>query len=212
LLITQVKPDGLYINTAATLHRLIGDEHLQQFATGLVVNAITEAVAAENHLQTVHAVLFEQTGTFNGLLVACLALDAELKTVINDQQRIFTLAGFFSYRDRLAEIPLPLLRFPSLNPDGHYLFAVIDQSSYMAVRLDLHPGLGVAGHVRIALGGAQRLPTRLRAIENRLERQVLTPTQIEKALLSENIGTVPVLSPTEREQLSAILHRLRDQQ
>jgi hypothetical protein len=206
-LITEVRPNGLVIDTSAPLRQLISDEALQQFAAGLLVTAITESVAAEHHHHTLHNALKQTDDTFNGLLVAALALDAELKSIIDDDVRVFALAGFLSYRDRLSNVPLPTLQLPPLNPDGHYIFAVVDQISYLAVRLDFHPELGVAGHVRIALGGVNRQPLRLRAIEGRLERQVLTAARISTAVGTAESALNPPLSPAERERLSMVLEQ-----
>lgn len=207
--VTIIRPDGLQIGTSATLNELIANQELQQFADGVVVNAITEGVAANYHVQTMGELLHRQSPAGHGLLTALLILDAEINAVVNDETRVFPLAAFLNYRTRLREVPIATIRCPPLNKGGHYFFSVIEENNYLAIRLDIHPTLRVAGHVRIATGGNHRLPQRLRQVEHRLDRQVLRHAQLEAALASKNLQQViPPLSTTERGRLVALLGQL----
>ena len=207
--VTITRPDGLHIYTSAALNELIADQELQQFADGVVVNAITEGVTANYHVQTMGELLHHQSPAGHGLLTALLILDAEINAVVNDETRVFPLAAFLNYRSWLQDVPLTTVRCPPLNKDGHYFFSVIEEHNYLAIRLDIHPTLRVAGHVRIASGGNNRLPQRLRRVEHRLDRQVLRHSQIEAALTGKNLQQiVPPLSTTEQERLSALLGQL----
>jgi CO/xanthine dehydrogenase FAD-binding subunit len=199
----------LHIDTSTTLNQLIADQELQRFADGVVVNAITEGVTADYHEQTIGELLLRESPAGHGLLTTLLILDAEINATINDETRVFPLAAFLNYRTRLQDVPLTTLRCPPLNQDGHYLFSVTEENNYLAIRLDLHPTLRVAGHVRIATGGNHRLPQRLRRVEHRLDRQVLYHSQLEAALASKNLQqVVPPLSTTERERLATLLGQL----
>ncbi len=115
-----------------------------------------------------------------------------------------------SYRSNLPpdRVPFDSVRLPPLNSGGHYRFAVADDGTFLAVRLDLHPTLNMASHVRLAVSSSTRPPVRLLAAEQRLDRQVLSEQLIETAI---EVGSrdLPVsLSQGERVGLVETLKKL----
>ncbi len=206
--ITLTRPDGIHILSTASLQEMATDPILSIFGEGLLGQALNEAnlnlAVASLPLA---AALHDVEGSCAALLTALLVLDAEIKAVIEDESRIFPLAAFLSYRSNLPldRYPLNMVRLPPLNHGGHYVFSKMAAGHYFVVRLDLHPELGVSGHVRVAVGGSGRLPQRLLGIEHRLERQKLDESLIEAALAGE---TSPPLSTIERTTLAEILRGL----
>ena len=173
------RPNGLHILTKATLHRLATDETLLIFAAGLLTRTIAEVPPCDQTTWTLARVLhYAGFGPSNGLLTALLVLDAEINAVVDDETRIFPLPGFLGYRNHLPpdKYPLNTLRLPPLNPDGHYLFTVLSRGHYLAARLDIHPELKIAGHVRIALSSPPRPPPSFAAPPHPLDRQALGAT------------------------------------
>lgn len=206
---SSIRPDGLHIDASATLQQLIADKELQLFADGVVVKAITEGIAAHYHVQTVAELLHHPGQDGHGLLTVFLILDAELNSVANDEARVIPLSAFLDYRTRLQDVSIAEIRCPPLNNDGHYFFSVIEENNYLAIRLDIHPTLKVAGHVRIATAGNQRSPQRLHRVEDRLDRQVLCLSQLETVLTAENLRqVVPPMSTAERRRLAVLLGQL----
>ena len=133
--------------------------------------------------------------------------------MIDDEPRVFPLPGFLSYRARLPleKFPLNTMRLPPLNPDGHYWLKTGLNSFCCAVRLDLHPGQKVAGHVRLAVSSSTRQPARLPAAEHRLDRHILQADLIEEAVLAGSRALAEPLTDAERVALLDALHEiLRD--
>jgi hypothetical protein len=77
-----------------------------------------------------------------------------------------------------------------------------------AIRLDLHPQRKLAGPVRIAISSPTRAPIRLRALEHRLERQVLNKELIQTAIMAINQNLPRPLSQSEQIHLNQILQEL----
>lgn len=202
------RPDGLHLPIQATLQELRDDETLSQFAHGLIPQALGEAgLTDEASWRLAEALHQHHSPKMKALLSALLVLDAELHLTIGDKNRVLSLAGFLSYHSQLQleRFPPATLRLPPLNPDGHYVFAVVEQDHYLAVRMDIHPRLWVAGHVRIASGSPSRPAQRLLAAEERLDRQVLEEELVEIAVAAAN-GELPVsLSEPEKTKLAQIL-------
>lgn len=178
--LTTIAADGLRVSTQATLAQLATAEPLDQFANGLIPTALGQTSFAGTLVEALH----HTQASVYGLLTALLALDAEVETMALKKRRTFPLPTFLSYRANLPpdQFPPTTLRLPPLNPDGHYLFHAPTETTYGVVRLDLHPGLRIMGHVRLAVSGPTCSPRRLTAVEHRLERQTLTPTLIQAAL------------------------------
>ncbi len=183
--ITLTRPTGLHILTSATLAQLAADEALLKFAGGLLPIALSQT---ELPGDITLATLLHQTSTpqIYPVWVALLALDAELSAIVDDKQRVFPLSAFLSYQTHLPpdKLSFNLLRLPPLNPDGHYHLTIAENGYCFAVRLDLHPRLKVTGHVRLALSSPTRFPIRLEAAEHRLNRQILSPTLIDTAIIA----------------------------
>jgi len=205
--VTLLRPDGLHILARATVLQLAQDEQLQMFATGLVVQSLEPLLNAAPQTTLTQALHQTELPPANALLTTLLALDAEVSAVVDDETRKFPLSGFLSYRSRLLpdQYPLNTVRLPPLNPDGHYRLVTREPGHYLAVRLDIHPRLKVAGHVRIAVGSSARPPERLMAIEQRLDRQYLTQGQIDLALETGNEALPVPLTAVEIETLSGLL-------
>jgi CO/xanthine dehydrogenase FAD-binding subunit len=198
--------DGLHLLCRVAVSQLAADDRLKNFADGLLARAISFLIARHSDDQTLAAALHHSDPAVIPLLVSMLALDAELTAVVNQKKRVLPLPGFLSYRPQLpmSRFPLDTLRLPPLNPDGHYYLSTANGLS-AAVRLDLHPRLKIAGHVRIALGSATRQPTRLLAAEHRLNRQPLTETHIDNALAAVHTDLDAPLTPAEQTTLTEIL-------
>ncbi|MCL4300079.1 MAG: hypothetical protein KJ077_30375, partial [Anaerolineae bacterium] len=79
--------------------------------------------------------------------------------------------------------------------------------AWLAVRLDLHERLRVAGHVRLALSSPARPPLRLRAVEERLERQVMSGDLIEAVVAGGDEDLTVPLTPMEQAALVEALRR-----
>jgi hypothetical protein len=214
--ITFNQPDGLYLQAQATLAQLLEDEALRVLAGGL----LHAALVATFNLQpsTFNAMTLTEALHYTGgpeiypLLTALLALDAEVHTQIGEERRVLPLPAFLSYRPSLPpdKIPPESVRLPPLNPGGRYTFAVSGDGAWLAVRLDLHETLRVAGHVRLALSSPARPPLRLRAVEDRLERQVMSGDLIEAAVAGGDEDLAAPLTPMERAALVEALKRAAD--
>lgn len=210
--ITLVRPDGLHILTTATLPQMAGDEMLLEYADGLVPAAL-ESIRLADDSYTLANALQQAEPHMKPLLIALLVLDAEVRAVIEDKSAVIPLPGFLTYRSSLSpdKISLSTLRLPPVNPDGHYLLSVDDRGSfYFAIRLDLHPRLKVAGHVRIAVSSTGRLPQRLQETEHRLDRQVLAARLIEAAVAAGSEELSSPLTGLEQAKLVEALAGLLD--
>ncbi|MBI1878396.1 MAG: hypothetical protein HYR94_09250 [Chloroflexi bacterium] len=223
--ITLNQPDGLHLSTEATLAQLLEDETLRTFADGLLCTALVETCnlqpggckqpATQRAQAACNLSLAEALHDTGGmetypLLTALLALDAEVHSLIDDERRVLPLPAFLSYRDRLPldKVPPETVRLPPLNSGGRYAFSVLADGGYLAVRLDLHDKLRVAGHVRIALSSPTHPPLRLHTIEDRLERQVIKAALIEAALAGGKERLTISLTPVEQAALIEALNRL----
>lgn len=209
--ITLNRADGLHILTKATLQQLLDDEALRLFADGLILQAFVETDISTIAQWTVaEALHHDGLPQINALVTILLALDAEVNAIVNDENRIWPLPGYLSYRSHLPldKYPLNTLRLPPLNPDGHYRFAVIDEDHYLAVRLDIHPKLKVAGHIRIVISGPARLPERILVVEHRLDRQELTEEVIEAAITARSGALSIPLTEQEQAKLLEVLTAL----
>lgn len=208
--VTLLRPDGLHLLGKATLQQLSTDEPLQNFAGGLILTALAQTGSGYDPTQTLTEALYDISLPVNPLLVTLLVLDAEASVVAEDEQRIFPLPGFMSYRSRLSpdKFPINTLRLPPLNPDGHYLLATGNDDFCLAIRLDLHPDLKVTGHVRLAVSSPTQAPTRLQATEHRLDRQKLTEELIETAVALENEDLAVPLTQGQQAKLIEALKKL----
>lgn len=206
--ITLNRADGLHILTKATLQQLLDDEALRLFADGLIPQAFVETDISTIAQWTVAEALYHDgLPQINALVTILLALDTEVNAVVNDENRVWPLPGYLSYRSHLPldKYPLNSLRLPPLNADGHYRFAVIDESHYLAVRLDIHPKLKVVGHIRIAISGPTRSPERITGAEHRLDRQELTEEVIKAAIIAGSEALTTALTQRERVALIEVL-------
>jgi CO/xanthine dehydrogenase FAD-binding subunit len=210
-MITQQHLDGLHIKTGATLGQIAADPTLLDFAGGLVPHALTAAGLSNAAGWTLAEALLEADSLVTkALLTTLLVLDAEIHAEANGARRVWPLPGFLSYRDHLplADYPLSAVRLPPLNPDGHYVFLGFDRANYLAVRTDIHPRLGVAGHVRLASSSPVRPPQRLQVSEHRLERQVLDEAIIDAAVTAGSEALSVPLNAAERARLTEVLAKL----
>jgi hypothetical protein len=200
------RPDGLHILTSATLQQLVNSETLLKFAGGFVPLALSYIVDAgiDPAWTLVETLQYPGPETYP-LLTALLALDAELNTISDNHVRSFSISTFLAYRSRLSQVTLDTLRLPPLNAGGRYTLGLTSNSFCWAVRLDLHPRLLVAGHVRIAISSPARLSLRLRAAEERLERQVVEEERLQIAV---TVGSaelpVPLTGPEKARLIETI--------
>lgn len=198
--------DGIHIDANMVLALLAVDDMLGSFAGGLLTLALQTSALdpAELLAEALHCA----DAAFDGPLTALLALDAEVRAVVNGDARVFPLPGFLSYRAQLppSRFPLNDVRLPPLNPDGHYYFSQPAAGQFLAIRLDIHPSLRVIGHVRVAIGGSKTGPLRLLSIEHRLERRVLDLALVESALVQG--GSEVALPEESRWALAASLRAL----
>ena len=209
--VVLTRPNGLHLLTKATLQQLFEDDALKIFAEGLLLNALAEVTPDDRTALTLADSLHSAgPSQIKALLTALLVLDAEVNAVIDDETRVFPLPGFLSYHASLPpdKFPLNSMRLPPLNPDGHYLFKVLAEGHYLAARFDLHPGLKVAGHVRLAVAGPTRLPQRLKIAEHRLDRQKLDDALIAAAIAAENKELLVPLTRVEQVGLFELLKRV----
>ncbi len=211
--VTLNQPDGLYLSAQASLAQLLEAEALRAFADGLLHAALTHTLnlqpATFNRLTLAELLYYADGPETYPLLTALLALDAEIHVLVDEDKRVLPLPGFLSYRASLPpdKFPLKTLRLPPLNPGGRYAFSVAAEGVYLAVRLDLHDRLRVAGHVRLALSSPTRPPLRLHAVEDRLERQVMAEDLIEAAVAGGDEELATPLTQAEQAALVAALKR-----
>ncbi len=208
--VSLLRNDGLYLRVQATLQQLAGDTAVAEFANGLLAAALEALPSDLRRRFTLVDALVQANRAVYPLLTALLVLDAAVDTVVDDERRVFPLPGYLSYRHRLPvdRYPLNTMRLPPLNPGGHYHLQAGPAGEWAAVRLDLHPRLKVTGHVRMAVGSADRLPVRLLAAEHRLDRQVLDEAMITHSLNAAATATTPPLTAGEYNLLRDILQRL----
>ncbi len=204
--ITLIQSDGLHIAAKATPHQLAADKTLLHFAGGFLAQPLAALNSADNSPENLSQLLHHAGSDYYGLITAFLVLDAEITAVVDDEARVFPLAAFLSYRSRLPleRVSLNTLRLPPLNPDGHYIFAETEPGSHLAARVDIHPELKVAGHVRLAVSNPAQPPLRLRSVEHRLERRVLEASLLETALATAN----EALSAQEQASLKNLFEGL----
>jgi hypothetical protein len=108
----------------------------------------------------------------------------------------------------LDKVPLDSVRLRPLNLGGHYRFVALDDGACLAIRLDVHPHLKIAGHVRLVVSSPTRPPVRVLATEQRLDRQMLTESLIETAIDAGSQALPIPLSQTERLGLVETLKAL----
>jgi hypothetical protein len=185
--IALTRPDGVHILTKTPLLQLADDEVLRVFAAGLIPNALAQIEAPAQVAWTLAHTLHHVEPQIYPLLLALLVLDAEVSGVIGETRRVLPLPGFLAYRADLSseKFTFDMVRLPPLNPDGHYLLNRAADFS-CAIRLDLHPRLKVAGHVRVAISSSTHSPQRLPATEHRLDRQRLTAELIAVAVAASS--------------------------
>jgi CO/xanthine dehydrogenase FAD-binding subunit len=174
----------------------------------LLPKALEQAGLAENETVSLgEALHYSEAAPERALLTALLALDAEIKLTVDTEARVLPLTGFLSYRSRLplAQFPLDAVRLPPLNAGGHYLVVRVEIDRFMAVRLDLHPGEKLAGHVRVVVSRPAQFPQRLMSVEHRLERQVLSESLIQEAVRAGYEALPEPLTPVEEAGLSRLL-------
>jgi CO/xanthine dehydrogenase FAD-binding subunit len=203
---TLTRTDGLYISTHTPWPQLASDQTLCEFANGL----IPMTLEYEDTSWTLSELLHHTGSQTYPLLTVLLILDAEINAVVEDKQPVFPLPGFLTYRSKLSpeKFPLDAIRLPLLNGGGHYFLTLANDGFCAAIRLDLHPQRKLAGHVRIAISSPTRTPIRLRNLEHRLERQILTKELIQVAILAINQNLPKPLSKDEQIHLNKVLQGL----
>jgi xanthine dehydrogenase small subunit len=186
----------LHVGATTTLQGLVDTPEMQTFASGVLAET-ARAVGGRNqrHTATIGGMVASAGGA-DPFLTALLALDAKV-VAYAPQSREMPLSGFLAYRERLlqdgalvAEIKLPLL----IGPLGAAYVAVgrtpRDRPIVCAVaRLEL--AQGVAGNVRLALGGVSPVPVRATQAEETLERKELSDQRIAEAAKKAIVGLAP---------------------
>jgi hypothetical protein len=204
--IALTRPDGIHILTRATLLQLADDEVLRVFAAGLLPNALAHIDASDQATWTLAHTLHQVEPQTYPLLLTLLVLDAEVSGVIDETRRVLSLPGFLTYRAGLSpeQFTFDMVRLPPLNPDGHYILNVAADFS-CAIRLDLHPRLKVAGHVRVAISSSMHGPQRLQAAEHRLDRQLLAAELIAAAVAA---GSRELSTPLTQAQQNRLIETI----
>lgn len=205
--LTLTRSDGLHILAKAPLSQLAA---LPEFVDGLLLKTLNRVKSVIDPSLTLAQALHHAGPQTDPLLATLLVLDAEVSGVVDKKRRTFSLPGFLSYRHKLSpdRFSFDTMRLPPINPDGNYRLSLEDDGSCLAVRLDLHPQLKVAGHVRIAASNRTRSPVRLQAAEHRLERKVLSVKLIDVVVAAANEGLHDLLTETEQVRLANLLEEL----
>jgi CO/xanthine dehydrogenase FAD-binding subunit len=205
-----MRADGMHIPADARLAELMKEASLTEFASGLVVNALNLFGASESGWTLAQALHDTSSQSFP-LLVTLLVLDAEVKTVVEDQRPVFPLPGFLSYRHSLPldRFPVDSLRLPPVTEATFFRLDCTDDSFCCAIRMEIHPRMKVAGHVRIAVSSSTRVPLRLNGAEHRLERQPLQVDLIDSAVAAGSKGLSAPLTNVEQAQVRKALLSLR---
>ncbi|MDM8531127.1 hypothetical protein QUF63_08135 [Anaerolineales bacterium HSG25] len=201
--------DGIYLAPSATLTELSQEPLLDEYATGLIPQALAQRNPHDDGQTTLQSYLF-QAEAGSPLFTTLISLDAELKTVVAGKVRILPLPTFLSYRAKLAAdgVIINNLRLPPLNYGGHYLLKVDETQLCFAVRMDIQSEKRLAGHVRVVVSSAERPATRLENTERRLTWQPLNQTLIEEAIEFGNADLSLPLTAQEKQRLQALLVEL----
>jgi probable selenate reductase FAD-binding subunit len=181
----QGSPPLVRIGAAATLQSLV--DALRD-TPGLDVLATTAHAMAGLNIRN-QATLGGAIVTANAsspLVTALLACEAEL-VIQADEERTVALSGFLSYRERmLAEgILITEVRMPIPSADTRAVYERVARTprDYPIVCAVARCAVkdGIAGNVRIAVGGVTPTPIRLSAMEFALEKKTIAE-HLDRAL------------------------------
>ncbi|MDM8528995.1 hypothetical protein QUF58_12420 [Anaerolineales bacterium HSG24] len=207
--ILTIQRDGIYLAPSATLVQLKQEPLLDEYATGLIPQAIARLNSDDGGEATLQNFLFQAEAS-SLLFTTFICLDATLKTIVSDKIRVLPLPTFLNYRAKLAAdgIIVNNLRLPPLNYGGHYLLKMDEALHCFAVRMDIQPKQRIAGHVRVVVSSAERPATRLENTERRLTWQPLSQSLIEEAIEFGSVSLSSPLSAQEKQHLQMLLVEL----
>jgi probable selenate reductase FAD-binding subunit len=153
--------------------------------------------------------------TASPLVTALLAYDAEL-VVQAEQECSISLSGFLAYRERILAdgILIKSIRLPAPGAETHAAYERVARtpSDYPIVCAVTKCAVkdGIAGNMRIAVGGVASVPIRLNAMEFTLEKKSIL-SWLDSALDAEIGKLTPVdnwLGSAEyRREMSRVLVR-----
>lgn len=149
------------------------------------------------------------------LITALLACDAEL-LIEADKQRNVTLGAFLSYRERILTDPVLITHVivPIPSPDTHAAYARVARTpkDYPIVCAVAQCAVknGVAGNIRIAVGGVAAYPIRLADLEFALEKKHITlnlPAALSSAVRNLSPSSDWLGSADYRREMASTLTR-----
>lgn len=190
----SVSPATIRIGASVTL------EELRNYfvdVSGLDTISFTAAATAPLNIRNQATIsgAIVTADSLSPLVTALLACDAELH-IEADESRRMSLSAFLAYRDRLINQPLLITHIvlPVPSPDTHSAYERVartpkDHPIVCAVAKCATKD-GIAGNVRIAVGGAAALPIRLSAAEYALEKK-----EVERYLDAAVNEAVRLLAP-----------------
>jgi hypothetical protein len=91
--------DGIYLSPQATLLQLTEESLLQEYADGLIPQAIEHLLQADISLVEL---LFTTETEYYPLFTTLICLDAEIKTIFKEKIRAFPLPALLTYQQKLA--------------------------------------------------------------------------------------------------------------
>ncbi len=198
-------PARLHIGAAVTLQRLIDE---LPAAPGLeILPATAHAMAGMNiRNQATIGGSIATTDSSSPLATALLACNAELK-LYTTEERTLSLSAFLSYRQSIladgALIKAVEITVPSPDTYSAYERVARTPSDYPIVCAAASCAIkdGVAGNVRVAIGGVAAFPIRLTHLELALEKK-----QVLSALDSALQDAIAPLTPLD-DWLGSLAYR-----
>lgn len=192
----RVSPATIRIGASVTL------EDLYRYFVeirGLDVLSITAAATAPLNIRNQATIggTVVTADSSSPLVTALLACDAELR-IEADESRRMSLSAFLAYRDRLMSQPLLIthivLPVPSVDTHSAYERVARTPKDYPIVCAVAKCATkdGIAGNMRIAVGGVAALPMRLDAAEYALEKKEVS--QYLDAAVNEAVQLLEPLS------------------
>jgi probable selenate reductase FAD-binding subunit len=190
----QGSPPLMRIGAATTLQSLI--DALRDMPGLDVLATAAHAMAGLNirNQATLGGAIVTADGS-SPLVTALLASDAEL-VIQADEERTVTLSGFLSYRERmLAEgILMTEVRMPIPSADTRAVYERVARTPrdypIVCAVARCAVNVGIAGNVRIAVGGVASTPIRLSAMEFGLEKKTISE-YLDRALSAAVAGLSP---------------------
>ena len=94
--VSLTRPDGLHLQTKATLQQLADDDLVSVFGGGIIAKALAQLTPTDFAGYTLADTLHHPGPETYGLITTLLILDAHVSSVVEGKTRTFPLPGFLS--------------------------------------------------------------------------------------------------------------------